>query len=331
VNWLVYWSARHENSKEVFTLKRFSIFLSLLLILVFVPAAAFGIEINIGIPVPAPVIVLPAPPPPVVVTPAPPPQVVVEPAPPAETSAEQQDYSQQQEPAQGEYPAEEYIPEGDPTPPAALTTQNPDLVVVPSGEAQVYMVPNTVGVYFYGGTWYRYHHGVWFTANEYNAPWAVVQTPVVPSFVVGISPTYALYLPPAYYRIHYNDFHSHWRSWDRERRWERESWYKNERRAEVRQARERQARERMQRDRQARNQRIKERDHRAHTGQPGSHKPGQFDQRKTGQKGHIDQKKTGQPGKLDNRKSGQGVQKPQSKQPSKPQPKHDKPHEKEKH
>jgi hypothetical protein len=191
------------------------------------------------------------------------------------------------------------------------------------------MVPNTVGVYFYGGTWYRYHHGVWFTASEYNAPWVVVQTPVVPSFIVGISPAYALYLPPAYYRIHYNDFHSHWRSWDRERRWERESWYKNERRAEVRQARERQARERMQRDRQARNQRIKEREHRAHTGQPGSHKPGQLDQRKTGQKGHIDQKKTGQPGKLDNRKSA-----PQKLQPKhdKPQPKkHDKPHEKEKH
>jgi hypothetical protein len=156
-----------------------------------------------------------------------------------------------------ELPAEEYIPEGDPTPPPPLAVREPELVVVPSGEAQVYMVPNTVGVYFYGGTWYRYHHGVWFSTGVYNAPWVVVGTPLVPSFVVGISPAYALYLPPSYHRIRYGEFHSHWRTWDRERRWERESWYKNERRAEVRQARERQARERVQRDRRERTERVK--------------------------------------------------------------------------
>ena len=157
-------------------------------------------------------------------------------------------------------PAEEYIPEGDPTPPPALTVQNPELVVVPSGEAQVYMVPNMSGVYFYGGSWYRYHHGVWFRAGVYNEPWVFVEPPMVPSFVVGISPFYPFYLPRGYHRIHYGEFHSHWRTWDREKHWHNQPWYKNERRAEVRHAREQQAHARMEKERHVRNERIKERE-----------------------------------------------------------------------
>ena len=79
-----------------------------------------------------------------------------------------------------ELPAEEYIPEGDSTPPQPLAIQDPELVVVPSGEEQVYMVPNMVGVYFYGGYWYRYHHGVWFRSNVYNGSWRFVQPAIVP-------------------------------------------------------------------------------------------------------------------------------------------------------
>jgi hypothetical protein len=167
-----------------------------------------------------------------------------------ETVAVQGDVIQQQ-------PPEEYIPEGDHTPPPALTVQNPDLVVVPSGDAQVYMVPNMVGVYFYGGHWYRYHHGVWFTAGSYNEPWVFVQPPTIPSFVIGISPAYAFYLPRDYHRIHYGEFHSHWNTWDREKHWHNQSWFKNERRAEVRQNRERQAHARMEKDRLQRQERVK--------------------------------------------------------------------------
>jgi hypothetical protein len=245
----------------------------------------------------------------------------------------------QQDNAQQEYPAEEYIPEGDPTAPQPLAIQEPELVVVPSGDAQVYMVPNMVGVYFYGGVWYRYHHGVWFTANAYNGAWGFVQPAIVPAFVVGISPAYALYLPPTYYRIHYRDFNSHWRTWDRERHWERERWYQNERRADVRQSRERQSRERLQRDRQIRDQRIKERDRRYQkTGQPGQ-RPGRTDK--------VDSRKTGHPDNMRQQKSGQtGTQKSgqfergqknqpkqlekQKQQPKQQQKQHEKPHDKDK-
>jgi hypothetical protein len=156
-----------------------------------------------------------------------------------------------------ELPPEEYIPEGNHTPPPKLAVQEPELVVVPSGNAQVYMVPNMVGVYFYGGHWYRHHHGVWFRAASYNQPWVFMKRERVPSFVSGISPAYALSLPPSYHRIHYHEFNRNWRTWDRERHWERERWYQNERRAEIRRDRDRHANERMTRDRHERNERVK--------------------------------------------------------------------------
>ncbi len=182
--------------------------------------------------------------------------VQINPRPVETVQAPVEDYPAQGYPAD-EYPAEEYIPEGDPTPPPPLAVRQPDLVVVPSGEAQVYMVPNMVGVYFYGGWWYRFHHGVWFRASVYDAPWVMVRPAIVPGFVVGISPAYTLYLPPTYYRIHYVDFHSHWRQWDHDHRWHRERWFQNERRAEVREARERRAHDRMERDRHERAERIR--------------------------------------------------------------------------
>ena len=152
---------------------------------------------------------------------------------------------------------EEYITEGDPTPPPQLQVQEPELVVVPSGDTQVYMVPNTVGVYFYGGRWYRHHHGVWFGADAYDAPWASVELALVPSFVVDISPAYALYLPPSYPRIHYHEFDSNWRTWDRERHWDRYDWYRNERRDDIRRDRMNRANERMTIDRRERDVRVK--------------------------------------------------------------------------
>jgi hypothetical protein len=209
--------------------------------------------------------------------------------------------------AQVQPPPEEYIPEGDPTPPPVLIVHNPDLVVVPSGEAQVYMVPNMVGVYFYEGRWYRYHHGVWFTAGVYNEPWVFVQPPVVPSFVVGISPAYAFYLPRGYHRIHYGEFHSHWHTWDREKHWHHERWFQNERRAEVRHARERQAHARMEKDRHQRKERVKSdkvgykqrlADHAKNNKPTPSDKTGKIDRTgktdKTGKTGKVD--KTGSTG-----------------------------------
>jgi hypothetical protein len=109
----------------------------------------------------------------------------------------------------------------------------PDVVVVPSGENSVYMVPNTFGVYFFGGFWYRYHRGYWFRASTYNAPWVSISVGVVPGVIVNVPPEYVFSLPPNYYRIHYNEFYGHWRDWDRSHHWNRYDWYRYEMRADV--------------------------------------------------------------------------------------------------
>jgi hypothetical protein len=233
-------------------------------------------------------------------------------------------------------PAEEYIPEGDPTPPPPLAVRDPQLVVVPSGEAQVYMVPNMVGVYFYGGSWYRFHHGVWFRAGIYSDPWVLVAPAIVPSFVIGISPAYALYLPPTYHRIHYRDFHSHWRTWDRERHWHRYDWYRHEQRIDVRRERERHSHARMEKERHVRNERIKERERHPQriehkgpqrTGEVKGQKPGPVGQQRTGQvrqqkSAPVGQQKTGQvvqqkPAPVGQQRTGQVSKQPRQQQPPK--------------
>jgi hypothetical protein len=104
----------------------------------------------------------------------------------------------------------------------------PDVVVVPSGSAYVYMVPDTPGLYFYNNFWYRFHGGRWYRSRIYNGSWGYIQTSRVPRFVLDVPPDYYTSLPSGYYRIHYGDLHRHWRSWDRGRHWNRYDWYRHE-------------------------------------------------------------------------------------------------------
>jgi hypothetical protein len=114
--------------------------------------------------------------------------------------------------------------------PPPLEAQNPEMVVVPSGNSYVYMVPNTYGVYFHNGFWFRYYNGVWFRSAVYNSGWAVVRPALVPRVVVGVYPEYAMYLPAGYFRIGWGDFHSHWRGWG-PGYWHSRPWFKQEMRA----------------------------------------------------------------------------------------------------
>ena len=114
-----------------------------------------------------------------------------------------------------------------PPPPPLQFAGPPDVVVVPSGTSDVYLVPNTAGLYFYGGYWYRFHHDHWFRASLYSGPWVTIGTSLVPRAVWGIPPDYILGLPPGYHRIHYGDFHRHWRDWGHNRHWQNQSWYRD--------------------------------------------------------------------------------------------------------
>lgn len=102
-----------------------------------------------------------------------------------------------------------------------------ELVVVPSGPNYVYMVPGTLGLYFYGGYWYRFHGGHWFRAVTFNDPWVPVQIGLVPDPVVVVPHDYILNMPPGYHRIGYHDFHRNWRDWERRRHWHGQNWYRD--------------------------------------------------------------------------------------------------------
>lgn len=114
-----------------------------------------------------------------------------------------------------------------PPPPPLEFAGPPDVVVVPSETSDVYLVPNTVGLYFYGGNWYRFYGDRWFRASVFNGPWVTIREHLVPRVVVGIPPDYILGLPPGYHRVHYGDFHSHWRDWGRDHHWNRQTWYRD--------------------------------------------------------------------------------------------------------
>jgi hypothetical protein len=104
----------------------------------------------------------------------------------------------------------------------------PDVVVVPSGTSYVYMAPETPGIYFYDGFWYRFYQDRWFRATIYSGPWTYVSTSLIPVVVVDIPPDYVRYLPPGYHRIHYRNLNNHWREWRRDRYWNRYDWYRRE-------------------------------------------------------------------------------------------------------
>jgi len=114
--------------------------------------------------------------------------------------------------------------------PPEQQAEAPDVVVVPSGTSYVYMVPNTIGLYFYHDYWYRFHEHRWSRAAIYGGPWAYIETSIVPMVVVSVSPDYVYHLPRGYYRIHYHDLHRHWRTWDHSRHWHRYNWYRYEER-----------------------------------------------------------------------------------------------------
>ena len=104
----------------------------------------------------------------------------------------------------------------------------PDVYVVPSGSSYVYMAPDYEGIYFYGGNWYRYYNERWFRSSHYNGDWGYIETSNVPQVIIVVPPEYIHYVPSGYYRIHYDDFHSNWQTWDQGRHWDSYDWYQHE-------------------------------------------------------------------------------------------------------
>jgi hypothetical protein len=108
---------------------------------------------------------------------------------------------------------------GLPAPPRLVISAPPPVVVIP--DTYVYFAPEIeADLLFYHDYWYRPHHGRWFRASAYNGPWVFVETVRVPRALVQLPPDYRR-VHAGHPRIPYGEMKKNWRSWERDKHWDR--------------------------------------------------------------------------------------------------------------
>lgn len=104
-------------------------------------------------------------------------------------------------------------------PPPLVIPAPPAMMVVPG--TYVYFVPDvTVDIFFYGGWWYRPYRDYWYRSRGYNGPWVHVGISRVPPVVINV-PRHFRSVPPGHARIPYGQFKKNWKTWERERHWDK--------------------------------------------------------------------------------------------------------------
>ena len=111
-------------------------------------------------------------------------------------------------------------------PVAQVPPAPPDLYVIP-GTYVYYVADADTDTFFYQGYWYRPHGGRWYRAPEYNGPWTFIIINQVPPVLRNIPPTYRRVSPPTG-RLSYSDVRNNWRTWERDRHWDRHDERKRE-------------------------------------------------------------------------------------------------------
>ncbi len=105
-----------------------------------------------------------------------------------------------------------------PLPHVVLRTP-PALVVIPGTYA--YYAPDAgMEIFFYHGYWYRSNHGHWYRARGYNGPWRNIRHAGVPHAFRNLPPDFRRRVRH-HERIRYADFHNNWRTWEKEKHWDR--------------------------------------------------------------------------------------------------------------
>jgi hypothetical protein len=103
----------------------------------------------------------------------------------------------------------------------------PHLVVIP-GTYAYYVADADVDIIFYQGRWYRPHGGRWYWARAYNGPWLHAGPRFVPAPLLRLPRDYRRGV--VYARIPYHDLNRNWRTWERNRHWEkRYDWWRKAR------------------------------------------------------------------------------------------------------
>ncbi len=103
----------------------------------------------------------------------------------------------------------------------------PFLYVIP-GTYAYYVADVDVDFFFYQGFWYRPYLGRWYRANAYNGSWTSIATNRVPVVLREVPNTYRRVAPRSS-RLPHHDVQNNWRSWERERYWDRQDEPKRDR------------------------------------------------------------------------------------------------------
>lgn len=111
-------------------------------------------------------------------------------------------------------------------PPPLVIGGPPEVAVIPG--TYVYFVPDVPDLLFYAGYWYRPYEGRWYRSAAYGGPWVFIDRP--PAVFFRLPPNYRAM--SGYRRIPYRDLSRNWRTWERDRYWERHGWGRAERERE---------------------------------------------------------------------------------------------------
>ncbi len=103
--------------------------------------------------------------------------------------------------------------------PGLVLSAPPALVVIP-GTYAYYPPDVSVDIFFYHGYWYRPYGGHWYISRDYNGPWGGVAVGRVPLALRRLPPGYR-HGPAGYERRPYHEVRSNWRTWERDRYWDR--------------------------------------------------------------------------------------------------------------
>jgi hypothetical protein len=108
---------------------------------------------------------------------------------------------------------------GLPPPPPLVIPAPPPMFVIP--RTYVYFAPDVdVDIFFYQGYWYRPHQGHWYRSKSYNGKWVYISPNRVPRSVINVPHDFRR-VPPGYRHVPYGDVRKHWKTWERDKYWDR--------------------------------------------------------------------------------------------------------------
>jgi hypothetical protein len=103
--------------------------------------------------------------------------------------------------------------------PAYVFPAPPAVVFIPG--TYVYTVPDVdIDIVFNQGYWYRPYRDYWYRSASYNGPWSHIENKKVPGVLFKLPPDFRR-VPPGHQRIPYGQLKKNWKSWEKEKYWDK--------------------------------------------------------------------------------------------------------------